>query len=56
MDLKAKLRPFYIAKMLYEQTDELYYTRASAEAVFRNCLRSHIRKMAILNHLERRHL
>lgn len=25
MDLKAKLRPFYIAKMLYEQTDELHY-------------------------------
>lgn len=25
MDLKAKLRPFYIAQMLYEQTDELHY-------------------------------
>lgn len=25
MDLKAKLRPFYIAKMLYEQTDEDHY-------------------------------
>ena len=22
MDIKAKLRPFYVAKMLYEQTDE----------------------------------
>ena len=25
MDLKAKLRPFYVAKMLYEQTDEDHY-------------------------------
>lgn len=25
MDIKAKLRPFYIAKMLYEQTDEDHY-------------------------------
>ena len=25
MDLKAKLRPFYVAKMLYEQTDEEHY-------------------------------
>ena len=25
MDIKAKLRPFYIAKMLYEQTDEEHY-------------------------------
>lgn len=25
MDLKAKLRPFYIAKILYEQTDEEHY-------------------------------
>lgn len=25
MDIKAKLRPFYVAKMLYEQTDEEHY-------------------------------
>lgn len=25
MDIKAKLRPFYVAKMLYEQTDEDHY-------------------------------
>ena len=25
MDMKAKLRPFYVAKMLYEQTDEEHY-------------------------------
>lgn len=25
MDLKAKLRPFYVAKLLYEQTDEEHY-------------------------------
>ena len=25
MDIKAKLRPFYVAKMLYEQTDEKRY-------------------------------
>lgn len=25
MDVKAKLRPFYVAKMLYEQTDENHY-------------------------------
>ncbi len=25
MDIKARLRPFYIAKMLYEQTDENHY-------------------------------
>ena len=25
MDLKAKLRPLYVAKMLYEQTDEEHY-------------------------------
>ena len=25
MDIKAKLRPFYVAKMLYEQTDENHY-------------------------------
>lgn len=25
MDIKAKLRPFYVAKMLYEQTDEGHY-------------------------------
>ena len=25
MDIKAKLRPFYVAKMLYEQTDEDQY-------------------------------
>ena len=25
MDIKAKLRPFYVAKMLYEQTDEENY-------------------------------
>lgn len=25
MDIKAKLRPFYVAKMLYNQTDEEHY-------------------------------
>ena len=25
MNIKAKLRPFYVAKMLYEQTDEDHY-------------------------------
>ena len=25
MDIKAKLRPFYIARMLYENTDEEHY-------------------------------
>lgn len=25
MDIKAKLRPFYVAKMLFEQTDEYHY-------------------------------
>ena len=25
MDIKAKLRPFYVAKLLYEQTDEEHY-------------------------------
>ena len=25
MDIKAKIRPFHIAKMLYEQTDEEHY-------------------------------
>lgn len=25
MDIKAKLRPFYVAKMLFEQTDECHY-------------------------------
>lgn len=25
MDLKAKLRPFYVAKMLYERTDEDHF-------------------------------
>ena len=25
MDISAKLRPFYVAKMLYEQTDEDHY-------------------------------
>ena len=25
MDIKAKLRPFYVAKLLYEQTDEDHY-------------------------------
>ena len=25
MDIKAKLRPFYVAKMLYERTDEEHY-------------------------------
>ncbi len=25
MDIKAKLRPFFVAKMLYEQTDESHY-------------------------------
>lgn len=25
MDIKAKLRPFYVAKMLYEQTDADHY-------------------------------
>ena len=25
MDIKAKLRPFYVAKMLYEQTDEYHF-------------------------------
>ena len=25
MNIKVKLRPFYVAKMLYEQTDEEHY-------------------------------
>lgn len=25
MDLQAKLRPYYVAKMLYERTDEDHY-------------------------------
>ncbi|WP_407384154.1 hypothetical protein [Ruminococcus sp.] len=25
MDIKSKLRPFYVAKILYEQTDENHY-------------------------------
>ena len=29
MDIKAKLRPFYIAKMLYDQTDEDHYLTTS---------------------------
>lgn len=33
MDIKAKLRPFYVAKMLYEQTDEDHYLKDMSKPI-----------------------
>ena len=38
MDISAKLRPFYVAKMLYEQTDEDHVFKAIWISLLRICL------------------